>query len=105
MVANSRSTPARIGATALLKAVCPGLSGRLCRAWYMIRGSMPRSRSPARRASLPPRSGCAGRRAGSRLVGVHGPLVALDEVVGRDAVMHVGRGHDGFAHDPAALVQ
>src|SRR5690349_15354507 len=52
MVANSRSTPARTGATALLNQVCHGLSGRLRRAWYMIRGSMPRARRPARRASL-----------------------------------------------------
>src|SRR3954470_14075104 len=52
MVANSRSTPARIGATALLHAACHGLSGRLRRAWYMIRGSMPRARRPARRSAL-----------------------------------------------------
>jgi hypothetical protein len=51
MVANSRSTPARIGATALLNATCQGLSGRLRRAWYMIRGSMPRALSRLRRAA------------------------------------------------------
>src|SRR5205085_7988951 len=39
-----------------------------------------------------------------RLVGVHGPLVALDEVVSRDAVVDIGRGHRRLADQPAALV-
>src|ERR671938_483117 len=94
MVANSRSTPARTGATALLNQVCQGLSGRLRRARYMIRGSMPRSLAQPGPTLL----------AVVGLVGVDRRLVALDEIVGRDAVVHIRGRHGRPADDPAALV-
>src|SRR3954464_13684423 len=93
MVPNSRSTLARIGATALLNATCHGLSGRLRRALCMIRGSIPRARSPARRASL--------SYALSAYTAASSPWTRSSS---GDAVVDVRGRHPRLTHQPAALV-